>query len=65
MLLCFHHDSLILEPGINLSNMAECESMTMAEHIVDAILLGAAKHRYEKYLQPKIMPYATLTASAE
>ena len=60
-----HHAFIILEPGINLSGMAECESMIVAEHIVDAILLGAAKHQYERYLQPKVMPYAALTASAE
>ena len=37
----------------------------MAEHVIDAILQEGAKHQYEKYLHPKILPFAAASTTAE
>ena len=47
------------------SDMAENEAMIMADHVIDAILQQGAKHQYERYLQPKILPYAAASITNE
>ena len=45
--------------------MVESEALNMAEHVIDAILQEGAKHQYEKYLHPKILPFAAASTTAE
>ena len=33
-------------------------SLVCVDHVVDAVLEQGAKHLYDQYLKPKILPYA-------
>jgi len=45
--------------------MAEIEAIEMAEHVIDGILERGAKHLYEQYLLPKVLPYAACSVIEE
>ena len=59
------HIFKFLESGISLASLAENESLIAAHDVLDAILEVCAKHEYEKYLKPKLRPYAALSVTAE
>ena len=48
-----------------INQLAENEAIIMAEHVLDGILQQAAKYEYEKYIQPKIKPFAALSVTTE